>query len=135
MLKGLLYGAAIGAIAGGVAAAMEERYFPNVLPGYTPKPDKDGKVEPKPPGKTDPTKPAPPKKNCGGYGRHTHDDADFRHSHAGGDRWHYHGCPDNGVQNEDIICFKPSQVPECYEEEKPVQNCDTNGSVCYITKF
>lgn len=33
LIKGALYGAAIGALAGGVAAAMEDRFFPGVLPG------------------------------------------------------------------------------------------------------
>lgn len=154
MLKGLLYGAAIGAVAGGVAAAMEEKYFPDVLPGYTPKPQDP--VKPTPPNGEDPVKPTPPKPeppkpeppkpeppkpeppkpkpDCGGYRRHTHDDADFRHSHAGADRWHYHGCPDTGVFDENIICFKPSQVPDCYKDEDPLKSCDSNGSVCYTMR-
>lgn len=143
LLKGLLFGAAVGAVAGGVAAALEEEYFPGVLPGYTPKPSEPGneppksgppvgeKPDPKPIPKPDP-KPQP--KDCGERRRHTHDDGQFRHSHPSADRWHYHGCPDEGVFNEDIICFKPSQIPDCYEDDKPVKSCDSNGSVCYTTK-
>ena len=139
VLKGLLYGAAIGAVAGGVAAAMEEEYFPGVLPGSTPnpgeEPTKPVEPSPTPPNPGPPTEPSPPDKShdCGGHKRHTHDNGNFRHSHGGADRWHYHGCPETGVFNADITCFKPDQVPDCYEEETPVKTCDSNGSVCFTT--
>lgn len=38
LLKGVLLGAGLGALAGGMTAALEEKYFPNKLPGYEPKP-------------------------------------------------------------------------------------------------
>ncbi len=143
LVKGLLYGAAVGALAGGVTAALEERFFPGVLPGHK---ERDVPHEPPPATppvgkKPDPTPvpkpvdPEPPSKahDCGGRRRHTHDDADFRHTHGSADRWHYHGCPDTGSFDENVICFKPDQVPDCYEEDTPLNQCDTNGSVCYTS--
>ena len=148
LVKGLVYGAAIGALAGGVTAAMEERFFPNVLPGYEPKPEKgSGAVPPSNPG--DPTNPTPPPTaptppanpqppttphECGGRERHTHDEADVRHTHSSADRWHYHGCPDEGVAgfDESTICFKENNVPDCYQDDTPSKTCDSNDSVCYI---
>lgn len=143
LVKGLLYGAAIGAVAGGVTAAMEERFFPGVLPGYkeptnkgpsNPRPGDPGPIDPKPPVDPGPVDPSPPDKahSCGGRQRHTHDDADFRHTHSSADRWHYHGCPDEGTFDEDTICFKETQVPDCYEDDTPLSSCDSNDSVCYI---
>lgn len=146
LMKGVLYGAAVGALAGGVTAAMEERFFPGVLPGYEPpvntNPSKPTKPSPEPPVKptpnppVDPTPPSePPKKShdCGGSRRHTHDNGEHRHTHSSADRWHYHGCPDGGDGfDESVICFKEDQVPDCYEDDKPTSNCETNGSVCYI---
>ncbi len=138
LVKGLLYGAAIGALAGGVTAAMEERFFPGVLPGHEPKPDPGNGTpnppqEPNPP--TPPTKPEPPSKSheCGGRMRHTHDEADVRHTHSSADRWHYHGCPDDARGfDESIICFKENQVPDCYQKDTPEKTCAVNESVCYI---
>lgn len=135
LVKGLLIGAGIGALAGGVTAAMEERFFPGQLPGYEPNPGHGtepphGGHQPWPP-----NDPEPPKKghDCGGRRRHTHDEKNTRHTHGSADRWHYHGCPDTGTFSEDVICFKPSQVPDCYEDDKPLSSCDTNGSVCYTS--
>lgn len=49
LVKGLVFGAAIGALAGGITAAMEEKFFPGKLPGYEPKPELP----------SDPVQPAP----------------------------------------------------------------------------
>ena len=38
LVKGLVFGAALGALAGGITAALEEKFFPGKLPGYEPKP-------------------------------------------------------------------------------------------------
>lgn len=142
LLKGVLIGAGLGALAGGITAAMEEKFFPSKLPGYEPKPEPskptpeprpEPKPEPKPPQGPDKPVPPPEHHDCGARVTHTHDENHIRHTHAGGDRWHYHGCPDSGNFSEDVICFKPSQVPDCYKEDKPLSSCETNGSVCYTS--
>ena len=143
LLKGVLYGAAIGALAGGITAAMEERFFPDKLPGYEPKPAPPekpeppvGGAEPKPEPPLAPDPPAPPSEpshECGGRMRHSHDNAGVRHTHSSADRWHYHGCPDGGAGfDESQICFKENNVPECYKDDTPLAHCESNGSVCYI---
>lgn len=140
LVKGLLYGAAVGALAGGVTAALEERFFPDKLPGYEPKPappagqEPPRNEEPKPEPPATPTPPpSEPDHECGGRVRHTHDNANVRHTHSSADRWHYHGCPDGGESfDESVICFKEDNVPECYQDDTPTKNCDSNSSVCYI---
>jgi hypothetical protein len=145
LIKGLVYGAAIGALAGGITAALEERFFPNTLPGYEPKTGKPGDpiappyngqppagpVKPEPPAQ--PAPPSQPEHDCGGRTRHTHDNANVRHTHSSADRWHYHGCPDGAEAfDESVICFKETNVPVCYLDDTPTKSCDSNDSVCYI---
>lgn len=128
VLKGVLLGAGLGALALGVANVISQRAQANSKPEPGP--------APKPPGPTpDPApKPTPPPAPYyGGVQNHAH--AGSRHTHAGGDRWHFHGCPDEGKDplNTEVICFKPNNVPSGYSEEKPVE-CAVNGSVCYEQK-
>lgn len=143
LAKGVLIGAGLGALALGVAGALEDKYLPGVLPGYQ-EPRDDGRPDPAPnpgpgpkPPAPNPPRPAPPKPaprpDYGKTTTHAHEGQ--RHTHAGGDRWHFHGCPDEGHDpiNTDIICFKPDQVPSGYQDEAPY-NCDVNGSVCYKQK-
>jgi hypothetical protein len=127
VLKGVLLGAGLGAIALGVANVISQKSQANSQPG--PKPP-----APAPPGpKPDPKPPAPPKPDYGGVKNHAHDGR--RHTHAGGDRWHYHGCPDENKDplNTEVICFKPNQVPSGYKEEDKTA-CADNGTVCYTQK-
>ncbi len=142
ILKGVLIGAGIGALALGVAGALEDKYFPGVLPGHKEK----SKTEPLPPsnpgtpypGHPAPptTEPLPPVTPAPYYGEvQTHAHESRRHSHAGGNLWHFHGCPGDGHDALDtsIICFKPNQVPSGYKTETPTE-CEGNGSVCYLEK-
>ena len=149
VLKGMLIGAGIGAIALGVAGALEDKYFPGVLPGYkakdksaptppvgpSPLPAPRPTPSPKPvPPRGKPTKPVPPAPFFGEVETHAHEGQ--RHTHAGGDRWHFHGClpgEKNHALDTHKICFKPDQVPSGYLAEQAVP-CDSNGSVCYIEK-
>lgn len=148
VLKGMLIGAGIGALALGVAGALEDKYFPGVLPGYKPK-ERDN-ASPVTPPVTPPSEPTPrpepspaprpepkpvpaPAPYFGDVKSHAHEGR--RHSHAGGDRWHFHGCPDEGKDPLDtsVICFKADQVPSGYLAEEAV-NCSGNGSVCFKQK-
>ena len=113
LVKGALWGMGIGALAGGVTAAMEERFFPGLLPGSNPvesaSPDPKPSPEPKPsptprPGpapepkprptpRPDPTPgPRPPSSSKGPVVEHHHPGIG-RHSHAGGGSWHKHSSP------------------------------------------
>lgn len=135
VLKGMLIGAGLGALAAGVGSVIQQRLAERKEP-TTP----DPKPVPTPPRPTppapEPPKPSPPPEPKPYYGdvtTHAHDGV--RHTHAGGDRWHYHGCPDDGGDPLDtsVICFKPGQVPSGYKDETPT-DCSSNGSVCFIQK-
>ncbi|MCA9781086.1 MAG: hypothetical protein KC800_30410 [Candidatus Eremiobacteraeota bacterium] len=135
VMKGVLIGAGLGALALGVASVISQRSQASSKPGPSPAPKPDPKPDPNPAPKPDP-KPVPAPEPAPYYGdvkNHAHDGR--RHSHAGGDRWHFHGCPDDGrpAFNNEYICFKPDQVPSGYKEDEKV-DCGANGSVCYVQK-
>lgn len=139
IFKGLLLGAGLGALTLGIAAALEDKFFPNVLPGYQELPPEQPAPSPTPaPAPTPTPAPAPPsepKPYYGDYTVHAHGPGK-RHGHDGGDRWHFHGCPDDpGVDqmNTDTICFKPDQIPSGYNRADG-QECTANGSICFPQK-
>lgn len=135
VLKGLLLGAGLGAIALGVANVISQRsqIASRPKPGKPtpgPTPDPVPGPAPKPTPKPDPKPPAP---YYGDVTTHAHEGR--RHTHAGGDRWHFHGCPGDGKDplNTEVICFKPEQVPSGYLNDEKVE-CSGNGTVCYVEK-
>src|SRR5262249_31124295 len=142
----------LGALIMGIAGSMEDKYFPNVLPGYHPLPPEHPPTPPGPAPTPEPTPgpaptpapapapvptPAPPPAPApyyGGYKEHAHGPG-LRHAHDGGDRWHIHGDPAAGPfdpLNMDTICFKKDNVPSGYNMADG-KVC-SNGTICFAEK-